>query len=50
MTDLAPLAAGQTTVTIDFSSCDAVARFTLDYSVGTPAGAYATRTLYNQFR
>jgi hypothetical protein len=50
MPDIAPGASGQAGVTIDFSRCEAAARFTLNYAVTTPSGAYAWRTLYNQFR
>src|SRR6185369_1079595 len=46
-----PLESGSIPVTIDFTGCDATARFTLSYTVNANSGgAISSRTLYNQFR
>jgi len=49
--DLAPAASGSGSVTIDFSGCSALARFTTKLSYSSDGGAVAgSKTLFNQFR
>jgi len=49
--DLAPAASGSAAVTIDFSGCNALARFTITLSYSSDAGAVTgSKTLFNQFR
>jgi endo-1,4-beta-xylanase len=49
--DLAPATSGSAGVTIDFSSCNALARFTTTLSYSSDAGAVTgSKTLFNQFR
>jgi hypothetical protein len=49
--DLAPSANGAAGVTVDFSSCNALARFTTTLSYSSDAGAVTgSKTVFNQFR
>jgi hypothetical protein len=49
--DLAPAASGSAAVTIDFSGCNALARFTITLSYSSDAGAVTgSKMLFNQFR
>jgi hypothetical protein len=50
MAEIAPGASTIVPITIDFSGCEAAARFRLVFSVKASSGASASRTLFNQFR